>query len=71
MSYGHSGDGLPEQSSLSDKVILEKSASLLENLATETVIHMLMLQYTKWPRYKREKKNPPYTSTQENHHQYH
>lgn len=47
MSYGHSVDGLPEQSSLSDKVILEKSASLLENLATETVIHMLMPQYTK------------------------
>lgn len=38
VSRGPCVDGLPEQSSLRDKVILEKSASLLESLATERVI---------------------------------
>lgn len=56
MSHGHSIDGLPERSNLRDKVILEKSASLLENLAIETVFHMLMPQYIKMTMAQREKK---------------
>lgn len=56
ISHGLSVDGLHEHSSLSDKVILEKSASLLENLVTEVVIHMLMPQYIKMTMAQRKEK---------------
>lgn len=56
ISHRHSVDGLHEHSSLSDKVILEKSASLLENLVTEVVIHMLVPQYIKMTMEQRKEK---------------
>jgi len=55
MTHGHCVDGLPEQSILSDKVMLE-NASLLGNLATETVIPLLTQQYIKMTMVQREKK---------------
>lgn len=65
ISHGHSIGGLHEQSSLSSKVILEKSSSLLENPANQSIIHMLTPQYIEMTMVKREEKKPHLIQTHE------